>query len=221
MGAGATLGEVYYHVAAASPTVVFPAGVCSTVGVGGHISGGDIGSLQRKYGVSADNVGAVNAEGELLTRETMGEDLFWAIRGGCVANFGVVVAYKLQLISVPPKLTLFSVSRTLEEGATRLLYSWQSIASWLADDLWITAVVLAAKEAQLNRTIQVTFLGLFLGPRGAVGVQQLLQEQVGLREEAHLRESMGGDLKGYDGGGGGASDDGNRAVGWKALGDRR
>ncbi|KAG6533591.1 hypothetical protein ZIOFF_007466 [Zingiber officinale] len=171
VGAGATLGEVYYHVAAASPTAAFPAGVCSTVGVGGHISGGGIGSLQRKYGVAADNVvdaKLVNAEGELMTRETMREDLFWAIRGGGAANFGIVVAYKLRLVSVPPKLTLFSVSRTLEEGATRLLYSWQSIAPRLADDLWITAVASAVGEAQLNRTIQVTFVGLFLGPRGGM-----------------------------------------------------
>ncbi|KAG6476866.1 hypothetical protein ZIOFF_066114 [Zingiber officinale] len=170
VGAGATVGEVYYHVAAASPTAAFPAGICSTVGIGGQFSGGGIGSLQRKYGVSADNIvdaKLVNAEGELLTRETMEEDLFWAIRGGGAANFGVVVAYKLLLVPVPPKVTVFSVTRTLGQGATRLLHSWQSIAPRLADDLWIRALVRAVGEAPVNRTIQATFQGLFLGTRRA------------------------------------------------------
>ncbi|KAG6533592.1 berberine bridge enzyme-like 18 [Zingiber officinale] len=187
VGAGATVGEVYYQVAAASPTAAFPAGVCTTAGVGGQFSGGGIGSLQRKYGVSADNVvdaELVNAEGELLTRETMGEDLFWAIRGGGAANFGVVVAYKLRLVPVPPKLTLFSVSRTLEEGATRLLHSWQSIAPRFADDLWIAAVALAVGEAPLNRTIQVTFRGLFLGPcRGMLAAINKSFPELGVRAE--------------------------------------
>ncbi|KAG6537919.1 berberine bridge enzyme-like 18 [Zingiber officinale] len=170
VGAGATLGEVYYNVAAASPTAGFPAGISPTVGVGGLISGGGIGWLQRKYGLAADNVvdvRLVNAEGELLTRETMGEDLFWAIRGGGAANFGIVVAYKLRLVPVPPKLTVFSVSRTLGQGATRLLHSWQSIAPRFADDLWIRALVIAIGEAPANRTIQATFQGLFLGSRRA------------------------------------------------------
>ncbi|KAG6537918.1 hypothetical protein ZIOFF_003021 [Zingiber officinale] len=187
VGAGATLGEVYYNVAAASPTDGFPAGICSTVGVGGHISGGGIGSLHRKYGLAADNVvdvRMVNAEGELLTRETMGEDLFWAIRGGGAANFGIVVAYKLRLVPVPPKLTVFSVSRTLGQGATRLLNSWQSIAPRLADDLWIRVSVIAIGEAPANRTIQATFQGLFLGPRGATlaAIQKSFPE-LGVRAE--------------------------------------
>ncbi|CAD5176494.1 unnamed protein product [Musa acuminata subsp. malaccensis] len=52
----------------------------------------------------------------------MGEDLFWAIRGGG-ASLGVVLYYKIRLVDVPPKVTVFSISRTLKQGATKLAKS--------------------------------------------------------------------------------------------------
>ncbi|KAK6123826.1 hypothetical protein DH2020_042427 [Rehmannia glutinosa] len=45
---GATLGELYYTLARKSRTLAFPAGVCPTVGVGGHFSGGGYGVMSRK-----------------------------------------------------------------------------------------------------------------------------------------------------------------------------
>ncbi|KAL0678611.1 hypothetical protein Bca4012_006592 [Brassica carinata] len=54
--AGATLGELYTKISDASETLAFPAGVCSTVGAGGHISGGGYGNLMRKYGITVDHV---------------------------------------------------------------------------------------------------------------------------------------------------------------------
>ncbi|CAN0907698.1 Berberine bridge enzyme-like 8 [Linum grandiflorum] len=126
---GATLGEFFHAIAEKSPTHAFPAGVCPTVGVGGHFVGGGYGNLMRKYGLSIDNI--VDAR--------MGEDLFWAIRGGG-ASFGVVLSYKVNLVRVPEVVTVFRVRRTLEENATEIVYTWQKA-----------------------KTVRGTFIGMFLG----------------------------------------------------------
>ena len=83
--AGATLGELYYRIWEKSRVHGFPAGICPTVGVGGHLSGRGYGNMLRKYGLSVDHIvddKIVNVNGTILNRNSMGEDLFWAIRGG-------------------------------------------------------------------------------------------------------------------------------------------
>lgn len=100
---GATLGDVYFRISEKSNVYAFPAGSCSTVGIGGHLGCGGFGFIFRKFGLSADTVidaKIVDVHGRLLTRDTMGEDLFWAIRGGGPASFGVVVAYQVRIVRV-------------------------------------------------------------------------------------------------------------------------
>ncbi|PHT29976.1 Cannabidiolic acid synthase [Capsicum baccatum] len=103
--AGATLGELYYAIAKRSKVHGFPGGVCFSVGTGGLISGGGLGALTRKFGLAADNVvdaRMMDVNGNILVRE-MNEDLFWAVRGGGGASFGVILAWKLKLVRVPEK----------------------------------------------------------------------------------------------------------------------
>jgi len=80
--------------------LVTTAGVVSHTGVGGFTLGGGFGRLNRKYGLTIDNVlGAeiVTADGTVRQISADNEpDLFWAIRGGG-GNFGVVSKFHYQL----------------------------------------------------------------------------------------------------------------------------
>nr|DAD19239.1 TPA_asm: hypothetical protein HUJ06_020702 [Nelumbo nucifera] len=164
--AGATLGELYYRIAEKSNVHGFPGGVCSTVGVSGFLGGGGYGYMLRKYGLGADHVidaHMVDANGKILNRETMGEDLFWAIRGGGAASFGIILWWKVNLVPVPPVVTVFNPSRTIEEGGTKLVHRWQYIADKVDEDLFIRANLALTNTSSGGKTIKVTFRSLYLG----------------------------------------------------------
>ncbi|KAL5702361.1 cinnamyl-alcohol dehydrogenase [Ranunculus cassubicifolius] len=165
--AGATIGKVHYKIAEQSNTLAFPPSICTTVGIGGLVSGGGLGFLWRKYGLSADNVLdalIVDVNGKLLDRKSMGEDLFWAIRGGGGASFGVIVAWKLQLVRVAPIVTVFQVPRTIEQGSVALLHKWQETAHNFPKDIHLITInrVVAAEK---GRTVSTLFEAVFQGRR--------------------------------------------------------
>ncbi|KAM3270163.1 hypothetical protein P3S67_030069 [Capsicum chacoense] len=121
---GATLGELYYNIWTKSEVLGFPAGVCPTVGVGGHLSGGGYGNMLRKFGLTVDNVldaRLVDVNGRILDRKSMSEDVFWAIKGGGGASFGVILGFKIQLVRVPQ--------------------IWQNVANKFDNDLFMRLLI--------------------------------------------------------------------------------
>ncbi|KAK1404081.1 berberine bridge enzyme-like 18 [Heracleum sosnowskyi] len=162
--AGATLGEVYYYISKASGTLGFPGGVWSTVGATGLICGGGYGPLRRKYGFAADNVldaRIVNVNGRILNKRSMGEDLFWAIRGGGCASFGVILSWKLKLVDIPEKVTIFTVFR--EERQTEIMHPFQTVAPVLPNEVDIRCrISTVTRNGKL--VVQLGFTGAYLGP---------------------------------------------------------
>jgi FAD/FMN-containing dehydrogenase len=106
--AGATSGDLV--AAAGEHGLALSTGDTASVGMGGLVTGGGIGFLVRKHGLTIDSLVSaqvVTADGDIVTASAAEHaDLFWAIRGGG-GNFGIVTEFTFRL--VPTGLVLGGV----------------------------------------------------------------------------------------------------------------
>ena len=90
--------------AAATHHLAVGFGDTGSVGVGGITTGGGVGYLGRKHGLTIDNLLAaeiVTADGTVHVVDGEHEpDLFWAVRGGA-GNVGVVTRFRYRLHELP------------------------------------------------------------------------------------------------------------------------
>ncbi len=166
--AGVLLGELDRETQAFGLAV--PAGIVTHTGLAGLTLGGGIGWLMRKYGLTVDQLLAVDlitADGEFVkASEKENPDLFWGVRGGG-GNFGIVTEFEFRLNPVGPVVLAGPIFWPMEESANVLRF----YRDWITDvpDELTTVVVhrrmppLPIVPADLHGKPVVAVIGCYAG----------------------------------------------------------
>jgi FAD/FMN-containing dehydrogenase len=139
-GAGVLLGELDHATQAHGMAV--PAGIVTHTGLAGLTLGGGIGWLQRRFGLTIDQLlsaRVVTAGGaEVTASATENADLFWALRGGG-GNFGVVTEFEFRLHALGPTVLAGPIVWPLELSPALLRFYREWVKE--APDELTTAVI--------------------------------------------------------------------------------
>jgi FAD/FMN-containing dehydrogenase len=161
VSAGDTWGDVVPPAAEKGLAALH--GSSPTVGVTGYSLGGGLGWYARKHGLAANSVTAVElitADGKELRADLDNEpELFWALRGGGGANFGVVTGLEFELFPVTEVyagMLLFDWERSAE-----VLHAWNSLLPALPDE--ITSVARILQVPDLPEIPEMVRGGKFVG----------------------------------------------------------
>src|SRR5213594_655480 len=138
--AGVLLGELDRETQAFGLAV--PAGIVTTTGLTGLTLGGGIGWLMRKYGLTIDQLLAVDmitADGEFVKASASeNADLFWGIRGAG-GNFGIVTEFEFRLNPVGPIVLSGPIFWPMEESP-KVLRFYRDWAASAPDELTTVVV---------------------------------------------------------------------------------
>jgi FAD/FMN-containing dehydrogenase len=143
---GSLLGDLDHESMAYG--LVTTAGTVSHTGVGGLTLGGGFGRVGRRFGLSLDNVEAVDvvtASGEILrANATENRDLYWGIRGGG-GNFGVVTSFDFALHPMQREVVGGNIIFPLAQ-AKQVLRFYSEYAPTAPDELYLSCGLQAAAE---------------------------------------------------------------------------
>jgi FAD/FMN-containing dehydrogenase len=156
---GALLNNL--DTAALEKGLVTTAGVVSHTGCGGFTLGGGFGRLNRKYGLTIDNVtGAqiITADGRIRRISAEEEpDLFWAIRGGG-GNFGVVTEFEYQLHPFDRKVLSGNILWPVDQ-ARDVLEFYAEWSAGLSDELYVGPALARLPEVGDSMIMEVVYNG--------------------------------------------------------------
>jgi FAD/FMN-containing dehydrogenase len=139
--------------------VTIPGGTCPGIGIAGLTLGGGIGFLSRQYGLTCDNLLAVelvDAEGRVLrASEERHPDLFWALRGGGGGNFGIATAFTFRVHPIGD-VVICTVTWPWDDAA-EVLDAWQRWAPFVDERLSVALAIAHPSAGAISAT------GLFTG----------------------------------------------------------
>lgn len=137
------------------------AGVVSHTGVGGLTLGGGFGRLNRKYGLTIDNLLSarmVTADGQVRHLSADNEqDLFWAIRGGG-GNFGVVTEFEFMLHEVGPAVFGGNIVWPMSQ-AKEVLEFYAEWSKGLSDEMYTGPGMAMAEDGSGTLSMGVCYSG--------------------------------------------------------------
>ena len=180
VGAGVTWGEL--DRATQEHGLATTGGRVSTTGVAGLTLGGGSGWAERAWGLSCDNLVAVDlvtADGrEVTASEDQNPDLFWALHGGG-GNFGVATSFVFRLHELGPLVTA-GLMLWPGDAAADVARQYRDFAADAPDELGTALVFLTGPPeefvpAHLQGETLLGIAGLWVGDvdDGAAAMQPL------------------------------------------------
>ena len=143
---GSLLGDLDHESMAHG--LVTTAGTVSHTGVGGLTLGGGFGRVARRFGLSLDNVRAVDivtADGQIRRASAReNPELYWGVRGGG-GNFGVVTSFDFALHPMQRTVIGGAIFFPLAQ-ARQVLRFYSEYAATAPDELYLSCGVQAGPE---------------------------------------------------------------------------
>lgn len=137
------------------------AGVVSHTGVGGLTLGGGFGRLNRKLGLTIDNLLSakiVTADGQKRrVSADENQELFWAIRGGG-GNFGVVTEFEFELHQLGTRMLGGIIAWPIAQ-ARDVLDFYAEFVTTMSDEMYIAPTLTTAPNGSAVITMDVCYCG--------------------------------------------------------------
>jgi hypothetical protein len=159
-----------FTMSAATIGMAVPVAGAPTVCYGGYVSGGGHSITGARYGLGADQVidmTVVTPDGKVLTANAYkNKDLFWALRGGGGATFGVIINMTMLLNPDLPTVEMIWGAVDITPNATHFwdatLYAFTQYPDLIDQGLAGQALITPATGGNSNANFSVQWMGFNL-----------------------------------------------------------